>query len=320
MSNTVQNWRSYAKFPNHSKSGIANGHSLSFLPFYPRSQQITRHKMADDEQFSLCWNNFNTNLSAGFHESLVRGDLVDVTLAAEGQLVKAHRLILSVCSPYFRKMFTQMPANQHAFSKYCFSLSFLFFVCLRQQIGWWELAGEIDFPCSLCVQPRKIDSAAAPSAVMRIGFAFCESGANWNWLKKSNFKPIDGISENDSNSIDLQCSFPLVLFSSVFLKDVSHSALKDLIQFMYCGEVNVKQDALPAFISTAEALQIKGLTETVSLFHNANITCEMGPIRKCKQRFSYCSYQKHCYLLIATTIHEMRWNASFSVVITNKLI
>ncbi|KAL9893465.1 modifier of mdg4-like isoform X13 [Glossina fuscipes] len=119
--------------------------------------------MADDEQFSLCWNNFNSNLSAGFHESLCRGDLVDVTLAAEGQFVKAHRLVLSVCSPYFRKMFTQMPANQHAF---------------------------------------------------------------------------------------------------VFLKDVSHTALKDLIQFMYCGEVNVKQEALPAFISTAEALQIKGLTDS----------------------------------------------------------
>jgi hypothetical protein len=47
---------------------------------------------------------------------------------------------------------------------------------------------------------------------------------------------------------------------------VSSSALKDLIQFMYCGEVNVKQDQLPTFISTAEQLQIKGLTESVS-FH-----------------------------------------------------
>lgn len=59
--------------------------------------------------------------------------------------------------------------------------------------------------------------------------------------------------------------FPKVLvtlfISLVFLKDVSHTALKDLIQFMYCGEVNVKQEALPAFISTAEALQIKGLTD-----------------------------------------------------------
>jgi len=80
--------------------------------------------MADDEQFSLCWNNFNTNLSAGFHESLCRGDLVDVSLAAEGHIVKAHRLVLSVCSPFFRKMFTQMPSNTHAIGEFwsCFRL------------------------------------------------------------------------------------------------------------------------------------------------------------------------------------------------------
>lgn len=62
------------------------------------------------------------------------------------------------------------------------------------------------------------------------------------------------------------CLFEIFSFpSAVFLKDVSHSALKDLIQFMYCGEVNVKQDALPAFISTAEALQIKGLTDVSTI-------------------------------------------------------
>lgn len=49
----------------------------------------------------------------------------------------------------------------------------------------------------------------------------------------------------------------------VFLKDVRHDTLKDLVQFMYTGEVNVKHDTFPTFISTAESLQIKGLTEIV---------------------------------------------------------
>lgn len=89
----------------------------------PKKERIPCKMTTDEDQFSLCWNNFNANLSAGFHESLCRGDLVDVTLAAEGQLVKAHRLVLSVCSPYFRKMFTTMPANQHAFGEYKFIYS-----------------------------------------------------------------------------------------------------------------------------------------------------------------------------------------------------
>lgn len=85
----------------------------------------------EEEQFSLCWNNYNTNLSTGFHESLLRGDLVDVTIAADGQLVKAHRLVLSVCSPFFQQMFTNMPANQHAFGKFNFYF-FEFFDFLKQ--------------------------------------------------------------------------------------------------------------------------------------------------------------------------------------------
>lgn len=52
----------------------------------------------------------------------------------------------------------------------------------------------------------------------------------------------------------------IVLLVAVFLKDVSHSALRDLLQFMYQGEVNVKQEELASFISTAEQLQVKGLT------------------------------------------------------------
>ncbi|XP_012532038.1 protein tramtrack, beta isoform isoform X2 [Monomorium pharaonis] len=58
-----------------------------------------------DEQFSLVWNSFPTNLSSGLYTLLTDEQLVDVTLAAEGQILRAHKLILSVCSTYFRELF-----------------------------------------------------------------------------------------------------------------------------------------------------------------------------------------------------------------------
>ncbi|CAH1127898.1 unnamed protein product [Ceutorhynchus assimilis] len=63
------------------------------------------------EQFSLCWNNFHTNLSSGFHSLLKDEDLVDVTLAAEGKFVKAHKTVLSVCSPFFKDLFRVNPCK-----------------------------------------------------------------------------------------------------------------------------------------------------------------------------------------------------------------
>lgn len=112
------------------------------------------------EQFSLCWDNFHKNMSTGMHSLLETEDLVDVTLAVEGKFLKAHKMVLSVCSPYFRNLFKANP-----------------------------------------------------------------------------------------------CKHPIV-----FMKDVSYTALSDLLQFMYQGEVQVNQEHLTTFIKTAEALQIKGLT------------------------------------------------------------
>lgn len=64
-----------------------------------------QEEMAMPEQFSLRWNDFHSNLSQSFHALLEGEDLVDVTLAAGGQYVHAHKLILSVCSPYFKELF-----------------------------------------------------------------------------------------------------------------------------------------------------------------------------------------------------------------------
>ncbi|CAH0559108.1 unnamed protein product [Brassicogethes aeneus] len=65
----------------------------------------------EGEQFSLCWNNFHSNLSSGFHSLLKDEDLVDCTIAAEGKFLKAHKTVLSVCSPFFKELFRVNPCK-----------------------------------------------------------------------------------------------------------------------------------------------------------------------------------------------------------------
>lgn len=77
-------------------------------------------------KYSLGWDGHGANFSNAFNEILRDDELVDVTLVADGHLFHAHRLVLSALSPYFRKMFKQMPTNQQAFGKSYFFL-FLFF-------------------------------------------------------------------------------------------------------------------------------------------------------------------------------------------------
>ncbi|XP_022832481.1 longitudinals lacking protein, isoforms H/M/V-like isoform X7 [Spodoptera litura] len=47
----------------------------------------------------------------------------------------------------------------------------------------------------------------------------------------------------------------------VILKDVTYADLRTMVDFMYCGEVNVTEEQLPKVLDTAKLLKIKGLTE-----------------------------------------------------------
>nr|XP_029721794.1 broad-complex core protein isoforms 1/2/3/4/5-like isoform X1 [Aedes albopictus] len=63
------------------------------------------------DEFALCWNNFADNIASGFQNLYDRGDLVDVTIACDGKLLKAHKIVLAICSPYFQEMFMTNPCK-----------------------------------------------------------------------------------------------------------------------------------------------------------------------------------------------------------------
>jgi len=110
----------------------------------------------------LKWNEFEANIGVAFRELREDKDFFDVTLACDEEQIQAHKVILSACSPFFRKV---LKRNRH------------------------------DHPL-------------------------------------------------------------------LYLKGVKYQDLVSLLNFMYHGQVHIAQEELDAFLTIAEELQIKGLTQS----------------------------------------------------------
>ena len=65
-----------------------------------------------NEHFCLKWNNFQKNIVAALGNLKLDEDFVDVTLSCEGKTIKAHKVILSACSDYFRDVFRVRKSKQ----------------------------------------------------------------------------------------------------------------------------------------------------------------------------------------------------------------
>ncbi|KAJ9587695.1 hypothetical protein L9F63_018875 [Diploptera punctata] len=117
--------------------------------------------MGTSQQFSLRWNNYLSHITCAFDSLRSDEDLVDVTLSCEGKRIRAHKMLLSACSTYFRDLFKENP-----------------------------------------------------------------------------------------------CQHPVIIFRNVKFED-----LAALVDFMYQGEVNVVQDQLASFLTTAELLAVQGLSD-----------------------------------------------------------
>ena len=57
-----------------------------------------------DEKLCLKWNDFQDLVQASFVELRNDTDFTDVTLVCEDQSIKAHKVVLSACSPFFKNL------------------------------------------------------------------------------------------------------------------------------------------------------------------------------------------------------------------------
>ncbi|XP_047110393.1 broad-complex core protein isoforms 1/2/3/4/5 isoform X2 [Schistocerca piceifrons] len=67
--------------------------------------------MAETQHFCLRWNNYQSSITSAFENLRDDEDFVDVTLACDGKSLKAHRVVLSACSPYFRELLKSTPCK-----------------------------------------------------------------------------------------------------------------------------------------------------------------------------------------------------------------
>ncbi|KAK9704249.1 BTB/POZ domain [Popillia japonica] len=64
-----------------------------------------------EQQYALRWNDFQSSILSSFRHLRDEEDFVDVTLACDGCSFTAHKVVLSACSPYFRRLLKANPCQ-----------------------------------------------------------------------------------------------------------------------------------------------------------------------------------------------------------------
>lgn len=81
--------------------------------------------------YSLRWNNHQTHILAAFDALLQAETLVDVTLVCAETSVRAHKVVLSACSPFFQRIFSENPCKHP--------------VIVLKDFNGWEVQAIVDF-------------------------------------------------------------------------------------------------------------------------------------------------------------------------------
>ncbi|GAB0092168.1 BTB domain-containing protein [Sergentomyia squamirostris] len=120
--------------PNCQQSGntttASQEQSFSSLPTAATSSSQQQNQ-SEPQQFCLKWNSYQSNLTSEFDQLLQNESFVDVTLACDGHSIKAHKMVLSACSPYFQALFFDNPC-QHP-------------IIIMKEVKWPELKAVVEY-------------------------------------------------------------------------------------------------------------------------------------------------------------------------------
>jgi len=86
---------------------------------------------SNNQHYSLRWNNHQSHVLNAFEALLQNESLVDCTLVCEDTSIRAHKVVLSACSPYFQKIFVDNPCKHP--------------IIVLKDIRGWEVQCIVDF-------------------------------------------------------------------------------------------------------------------------------------------------------------------------------
>ncbi|CAG0918633.1 unnamed protein product [Notodromas monacha] len=85
----------------------------------------------DGQEFCLRWNNHQTTIVSILEQQFRNEAFVDVTLAVEGLALRAHKMVLCACSPYFSALLSNTP-DKHP-------------IVILRDVGYKDMRALLDF-------------------------------------------------------------------------------------------------------------------------------------------------------------------------------
>ncbi|XP_040163506.1 protein abrupt isoform X3 [Anopheles arabiensis] len=106
---------------HHQQSSQQHQHQQHQHQQHHQQQQHHQHPLQNrlrgvsptpsEQQYALKWNDFQSSILSSFRHLRDEEDFVDVTIACDSRSFTAHKVVLSACSPYFRKLLKANPCE-----------------------------------------------------------------------------------------------------------------------------------------------------------------------------------------------------------------